>query len=557
VAAAIGQPLNIPPVVRSLGQDMYQFGMVSDGIFRPGLELISYLDGNLSSNGLDDPALVIRDLDLAWWAEEHMPTGDSFYLSSTTLRSALDHYRQELEETLIDCVAPHFGPDFINHLNKPAYTWHSAVNDTLPNDLNYCTRCHLYRAVEVGLMDQVRDIYNMVHACEVANQAERDIGIRRASGFNELYEAAIKKECKSQAASGPGSGLESTHNQQSGSGSGSGKGKEKQQFGPEVEMLKESVMELVRSAGGASSKWTWGVELTNDDLRGLIRGADRQDQGSHTGYDSPLASGSLISETSTAFDPNKLEDPEKSQLWFDDVSSSIASISKLRPDQFPLYSDVNLMTGEELDPEPDLVIEAFSKKAKVKANKMVMQDEVDRPVSYRDYGSEFIPRIALIPKRPWLIPSLPIILPPTNKPPIIPTDQDNIGTELDADHIPISDFESDNIPGHIDISESDSVPDSMASSDVIIPISDGSNAMDVVRSDEHDIPSSESGSDIVIPGSPVESGASGADSGSDIVLPESPMASGASGALIGIERDHSTGRFTAASFANISDELFD
>lgn len=43
-------------------------------------------------------------------------------------------------------------------------------------------------------MDQVRDVHNMVHGCEIANEAERDVGIRRASGFNELHEAAVKKD---------------------------------------------------------------------------------------------------------------------------------------------------------------------------------------------------------------------------------------------------------------------------------------------------------------------------------------------------------------------------
>ena len=38
----------------------------------------------------------------------------------------------------------------------------------------------------------------MVHACEVANEAEKDIAIRRASGFNELFEAALKKECDAE-----------------------------------------------------------------------------------------------------------------------------------------------------------------------------------------------------------------------------------------------------------------------------------------------------------------------------------------------------------------------
>ena len=88
-------------------------------------------------------------------------------------------------------------------------------------------------------MDQVHDIYNMVHGCEIANRVERDIGIRRASGFNELYEAA-NKEC----ALGAGSGSGGTQNQPSGSGSVKGKEKEqkgKQQFGPEVESLKELI----------------------------------------------------------------------------------------------------------------------------------------------------------------------------------------------------------------------------------------------------------------------------------------------------------------------------
>ena len=38
---------------------MYQVGMNLERLFQPGLELMTYLDGNLSSNGLDDPALGI------------------------------------------------------------------------------------------------------------------------------------------------------------------------------------------------------------------------------------------------------------------------------------------------------------------------------------------------------------------------------------------------------------------------------------------------------------------------------------------------------------------
>ena len=140
MAAVISQPLNIPVIVRSLGQDMYRFSMILDGKFQPRLELISYLDGNLSSNGLNDPALAVRLFDLPWWTKEQMPSGNSFYLCSKTLRSALDHYCHALAEALIAFGALHNIMNYTNELNKPAYTWHSSVNNNLLNDPNKCTQ---------------------------------------------------------------------------------------------------------------------------------------------------------------------------------------------------------------------------------------------------------------------------------------------------------------------------------------------------------------------------------------------------------------------------------
>ena len=123
----------------------------------------------------------------------------------------------------------------------------------------------------VGVVDQVRDAHNMIHACEIANEAERDIAIRRASEFNELFEAALKKECEHNSGSGSGGGLKVSK----------GKEKEKPQFGPEVENLKRWVTNMAKEH--ASSKWTWGVDLTEDDLHGLIRGADQDDRFPHSG----------------------------------------------------------------------------------------------------------------------------------------------------------------------------------------------------------------------------------------------------------------------------------
>jgi len=543
VAAAIGQPLNIPILVRSLGQDMYRVGMTPDRAFRPGLELITYLDGNLSSNGLDDPALNVASFCLPWWTGSKMPTNSqSSYLSSTSIKSAINHYRLRLAEALIPFGVPHTISNLADELNKPAYTWHSSVNDDLPN----CTRCRLYRSVALGVLDQLRDAHNMVHACEVANEAEKDIGIRRASGFNELYEAALKKEIED-----PDSDSASI-DQQSASQSGKGKGKEKQRFGPEVEALKKLTKQLVMQGAMASSKWTWGVDLTESDLHSLVRGADCDYRLPHSGYDEELLSASFISKTSDVLDPVNLEDPDDPNLWFDELSPSNTVVPELHAHNIPDYSEIMLVAADDLfDPEPDLVIEAFTKRAKAeakKANKVLLQDEVDRPTSYADYGSEFVPQIALIPRRPWLMPRLPIILPPINvsiRPPNVAVN--NLVNRPNVDN-PDSDAidhtDSDDIPDHIDI------PKSSPSPRLLFPVSDDeqSNEMDVVSSDDIEIPMS------------VES----SDSGSaldDIVFPESPITTRESmdvpGVMIGIDRDPNTGRFTAASFANFPDELLD
>jgi len=166
VAVAIGQPLKIPVIVRSLRQDMYQAGMNgADTVFRTTLKLMTYLDGNLSSNRLDDPALNVHLFLSPWWKGLHVPIGIPAHLCSVTIQSALKHYHRQLAVTHIPFSSPHVICNLSDELNKPAYIWHSSVNNDLPND---CTQYQLYCVVAVEVMDQLHDTYNMVHACEIA-----------------------------------------------------------------------------------------------------------------------------------------------------------------------------------------------------------------------------------------------------------------------------------------------------------------------------------------------------------------------------------------------------
>ena len=396
----------------------------------------------------------------------HHSIGMPPHLCSATIQSALKHYCRQLAAAHIPFGSPHTICDLSDELNKPAYTWHSSVNDDLPN---VCTRCRLYRAVAVGVVDQLCDTYNMVHACEVANMAEKDITIRRASGFNELFEAALKKECERGAVeSGLGPGDE---------GGTKGKGKETKQFGLEVEELKKWMKKVVKDAEpNAARKWTWGVDLTDEDLLCLIRGADSEYQVPHSGYNQNLSTGSLRSQISEVLNPAHLEDWNDSDLLFDELSTSIKVIPELRSPEIPTYSFVLL--GPSGDPiaesEPDPVIQAFAKWARTK-KKLLMQDKVNEPAAFLDYETGFHPQNALIPRQPWLAPHLPIILPPSN---IVHVATEHAETSKSVHTDPATD---DEYPDHIMIPDSDSSP----TSQICFPVSnsDSNDPMDVVRSD--------------------------------------------------------------------------
>ena len=117
---------------------MYLVGTIPVEAFQPRLELIAYLDGNLSSNGLDNPFLDVHPSAyyMPWWNNQQPPTTRSRFLSLETLKKALEVYHQQLRAKMIPFGTPHFINDITNELNKPAYTWHSSVNDDFPNPLN-------------------------------------------------------------------------------------------------------------------------------------------------------------------------------------------------------------------------------------------------------------------------------------------------------------------------------------------------------------------------------------------------------------------------------------
>ena len=356
VAAAIGQSVNIPIVVRTLSHDLYQFGFMPNTGFSPGLDLLVFLDGDLCSFGEDHPSLLVEDFHVPWWRSSSPPIKYTSYLSFATLKTALAKHREFLRDVSPANSLPNPAA-FHDVLNKPAYSWHPDVRTDLDNP---CTRCRLYRAVALGTMDKMRDLHNWVNACEMANVGEKEVSMRRASGFNELYEAAMQKEIDSGSALAsdrvesypipvvPGRSGDLSPHKLSKRVKGNKKASEV------AEDVRRRAEALWMNAGRPDTKWTWGVNLTSEDLRGFVRGADRQYQLPHSGYDESLKTGKLGGFKSPIPNPINFE----SDGIFEELSPDFPGIRDLNPDEIPLafafaplHHSAEWESGPELDPE--------------------------------------------------------------------------------------------------------------------------------------------------------------------------------------------------------------
>lgn len=188
----------------------------------------------------------------------------------------------------------------------------------------------------------MRDAEYKSQGLAVANTGESNIGMRRASGLYELYEQVLKKEVDLEQRPTPmlGSGPESDTGTGFTVGRKKGKGKAKAKKAKVSEVAEhvrtEAEMQLRESGpfGQVESKWTWGVDLNSRDIWLMARGADKNYQIPHSGYDDDLRTGKLRS-SSPIPSPNDIEDLDDPDIIFDELTHN-PFIRDLRPDKIPL-----------------------------------------------------------------------------------------------------------------------------------------------------------------------------------------------------------------------------
>ena len=295
MTAAIGNSCDIPMILRILARYLFQSPAGFELLKNHEIQLM--LDAGTDP---DDPSAVAETYKYSWWLYDSEP-GDSDVLRFDNLDEALEHHRSVT--TKIAPLAP--------NLNKKKYTW-SRHFSSIPQGLHLkCENCRLYRGVTLGIMDNLLDIRNKIQGSEVASNNRVALTERRAAGFFQLYETVLMKE------------LGDVSNGEMGS-----TGSKTPCHPKDIEI--KAAAELSRLKEVPSQKWTWGAELTREEVIGLKKPILFFVPRKHSGYGISLPLGKQGEES------NGPDSPSLSQV-VSKVGDDTMEISDLDSNDIPTH----------------------------------------------------------------------------------------------------------------------------------------------------------------------------------------------------------------------------
>jgi hypothetical protein len=360
LAAATGLLIDIPVVTRSIARAMLYPDTGLD------LDMMLILDaGNHPSHRTG----TVQHYEADWWTKDEAPRiGD--YLNFNRLASCLSFHAQVCNESIKSFstgtgtdkpVAGHerMAPEPIIHLS--------------------CNRCMRYRGVAIDALQNIHSLRAQIQQQEATLEQQRLLIMRRASGFNKLYEAAVIKDTEvpvttlapaeteqlapsvtahedvpapqpsaPQPSAPESSAPESSaprqlrarkHFQQERRGTAAQRAQSKKAKKP-TKLTNAQLAEILRQHAVAerdtltrhpSLKWTWGEDLDRGDIRQLFRGADRNYELPHSAYDYSLKTGRFDGEDSDFASIPRTENWQHSPIAEQKV------ISELDSDEAPIH----------------------------------------------------------------------------------------------------------------------------------------------------------------------------------------------------------------------------
>jgi hypothetical protein len=343
MAAAIGQTIDIPVVIRSLSRDFYRSAARNNYSIPLDRSFLLAMDAGITTA----TGQMVDQFECAWWIQDNLVAVDAQFLNHNNIDLCLVFHRLQISLLPIS-ETPH-----LSHSNtKPFYIWKPDAAAPI-TETDSCKRCRLYRAVAMGTMDEHRDIRNQIQAMEATFTVHKKQAIRRASGFNHLFEFLSIKE-QDSAVNQTAGNTAAASVQDDVRISNIAPEAEKEAPLPPIPSKKSkkgrrivtrravaaaardsAIAEVDRIQNLPCLKWTWGVDMDASDIPAFRRSADHGNILPHSGYDTSLSHGS---ETRTSSSSLPREGDSFGSDYFSDISNeAIRPVPDLNPKDIPPY----------------------------------------------------------------------------------------------------------------------------------------------------------------------------------------------------------------------------
>jgi len=254
MALARGYAASIPIIIRSLANSI---------AFVPDEKYLPYrLDDSVLHTLDAGEHQQVRTYHLQWWSGPMRKDLENVeILGKLTMMKCLEHFNVEKSKATVLPAGTGAGPS--NATSGPSIS-------TPEYNRKGCRSCTQYRQLLSDVLQDVIKFQTFADTMSSTTHNLLNVGIRRASTFNQLHEAAILKETERIPAPA--------------------KAKVAHRIA-EVHRKASSDLKRLEELPVSSYKWTWGETLTEDDVLGLRRIGTRPGRVPHSGYDISLAEG--------------------------------------------------------------------------------------------------------------------------------------------------------------------------------------------------------------------------------------------------------------------------
>ncbi|KAF8809697.1 hypothetical protein BYT27DRAFT_7093990, partial [Phlegmacium glaucopus] len=245
ISTTLGKAIEIPIIMRSLANSM---GLLHEDALPLIMDPSFLATLDMGAHEKESKSKIVSEYEHQWWSSQKpRDLGTVKILNKSTVQECLNHYREQ-------CSSP---IETANVGDNAGVQVNARSRSSAGAGDNYaCPRCTQYRKVLSDVLQDVITFRNLSSVMATSSETQWKLGLRRASTFHLLHEAAVLKETAGCSAPASATTVQNIGNVTRTASS-------------ELTQLQSLPVIRFNLSLVLSYKWTWGETLTKAEVLAL------------------------------------------------------------------------------------------------------------------------------------------------------------------------------------------------------------------------------------------------------------------------------------------------